>query len=121
MATIPSRTTDSPGNQHRRRHDLLEGMDLELANRMLDVVARIPVGKVATYGDVAARAGSRSARLAGYVLAQFSDESIPWHRVLRANGTPAPHLAAEQTRRLRAEQVEVVNGRVDLRVFRWRD
>lgn len=88
---------------------------------MLDVVARIPVGKVATYGDVAARAGSASARLAGYVLAQLSDESTPWHRVVRADGTPAPHLATEQIGRLRAEQVQVVNGRVDLRIFRWRD
>jgi alkylated DNA nucleotide flippase Atl1 len=96
-------------------------MDLELAHRMLDVVARIPAGKVSTYGDVAARAGSRSARLAGYVLAQLSDENTPWHRVLRANGTPAPHLATEQIRRLRDERVEVVDGRVDLRVFRWRD
>jgi alkylated DNA nucleotide flippase Atl1 len=96
-------------------------MDMDLAHRMLDVVAQIPSGRVATYGDVAARAGSASPRLAGFVLSQLADEDTPWHRVLRANGTPAAHLATEQIRRLRAEQVEVVDGRVDLKKFRWRD
>jgi alkylated DNA nucleotide flippase Atl1 len=96
-------------------------MDMDLAHRMLDVVAQIPAGRVATYGDVAARAGSASPRLAGFVLSQLADEEPPWHRVLRANGTPAAHLAAEQIRRLRAENVEVVDGRVDLKRFRWRD
>ncbi len=94
-------------------------MDMELAQRMLDVVAQIPTGRVATYGDIAARAGSRSPRLAGYVLAQLSDDDTPWHRVLRADGTPAPHLAAEQLRRLRLEQVESVDGRVSLARYRW--
>ena len=96
-------------------------MDMELAHRMLDVVAQIPSGRVATYGDVAARAGSASPRLAGFVLSQLADEDTPWHRVLRANGTPAAHLAAEQIRRLLAENVEVVDGRVDLKKFRWHD
>lgn len=94
---------------------------MDLAQRMLDVVAQIPPGKVATYGDVAARAGSRSPRLAGFVLAQLSDEDTPWHRVLRASGVPVPHLAAEQLGRLRAEGVTSHDGRVDLRKFRWRD
>jgi methylated-DNA-protein-cysteine methyltransferase-like protein len=94
-------------------------MDMELAQRMLDVVAEIPKGRVATYGDIAARAGSRSPRLAGYVLAQLSDDDTPWHRVLRADGTPAPHLAAEQLRRLRVERVESVDGRVSLARYRW--
>jgi methylated-DNA-protein-cysteine methyltransferase-like protein len=96
-------------------------MDMELAQRMLDVVSAIPAGKVATYGDIAARAGSRSPRLAGFVLAQLAEENTPWHRVLRANGTPAPHLAAEQLQRLRAENVQVSDGRVDLRRYRIRD
>ncbi len=60
-----------------------------------------------------------SARLAGWVLSNLSDESLPWHRVLRANGTPAPHLVEEQSRRLVAEGIDVRNGRVDLRRYRW--
>jgi alkylated DNA nucleotide flippase Atl1 len=96
-------------------------MDMDLAHRMLDIVAQIPSGRVATYGDVAARAGSASPRLAGFVLSQLADDDTPWHRVLRANGTPAAHLAVEQLRRLRAEHVEVTDGRVDLTKFRWKD
>ncbi len=94
---------------------------MELAGRMLDVVATIPPGRVSTYGDVAARAGSRSPRLAGFVLSNLADEHTPWHRVLRSDGTPAPHLADEQLARLRAEGVLATGGRVDLRRYRWRD
>jgi methylated-DNA-protein-cysteine methyltransferase-like protein len=96
-------------------------MDMELARRMLDVVESIPAGQVATYGDIAARAGSRSPRLAGFVLAQLADDDTPWHRVLRADGTPAPHLAVEQLQRLRAENVQVHDGKVDLTRFRIKD
>ncbi len=95
-------------------------MDMALAHRMLDAVARIPPGRVATYGDIAAAAGSASPRLAGFVLSQLADEQTPWHRVLRANGTPAPHLAGEQLALLRAEGVPAVDGRINLRTFRWR-
>lgn len=94
---------------------------MELAQRMLDVVATVPPGRVTTYGEVAVRAGSRSPRLAGFVLANLADEDTPWHRVLRSNGTPAPQLAAEQLARLRAEGVLAVDGRVDLRRYRWSD
>lgn len=93
-------------------------MDMELANRMLEIIAAIPAGSVATYGDVAARAGSRSPRLAGRVLAELSDEDTPWYRVLPANGRPAPHLATEQLRLLASEGVRICDGRVDMRRFR---
>ena len=92
---------------------------MELAHRMLDAVAQIPPGRVATYGDIAAMAGSRSPRLAGYVLSQLADEQTPWHRVLRADGTPAPQVAVEQRQRLLNEGVDMTDGKVDLRRFRW--
>jgi alkylated DNA nucleotide flippase Atl1 len=112
--------TDIIARAAQRENDVFTRvMDMELAHRMLDVVAQIPAGAVATYGDVAARAGSRSARLAGFVLSHLSDDDTPWHRVVRANGTPAPQLAREQISRLRSEGVEVVNGRVNLRRYRW--
>lgn len=90
-----------------------------LAERILDMVAAVPPGRVATYGDIAARAGTPSPRLVGRVLAELSDEGTPWYRILRANGTPAPHLLAEQCALLRAEGVVTVGGRVDLRRYRW--
>ena len=90
----------------------------DFTHRVLSALRRIPAGQVATYGDIAARAGSRSPRLAGFVLAQLADDDTPWHRVLRADGTPAPHLADEQLQRLRAENVRVQGGKVDLKRFR---
>ena len=94
-------------------------MDTEIAERMLDAVASVPPGRVVTYGDVAAMAGSTSPRLAGRVLAEMADESTPWHRVLRADGTPASSIAARQLALLAAEGVASVNGRIDLRRYRW--
>lgn len=88
---------------------------------MLDVVRDIPPGTVATYGDVAARAGSASPRFAGWVLAHLSDEDTPWHRVVRADGRLVATLLDEQTRRLRTEGVGVDDGRVDLRKHRLRE
>lgn len=93
---------------------------MQLAERILDVVASVPPGRVTTYGDVAALAGTPSPRLVGRVLADLSDDDTPWHRVLRANGTPAAHLRDEQCARLRAEGVTIVSGRVSLRRYRWR-
>ncbi|WP_029135228.1 MGMT family protein [Nakamurella lactea] len=95
-------------------------MDMELAARMLEVVGSIPPGRVCTYGDVAAAAGSPSPRLAGRVLAELSDDDTPWYRVLRANGTFAPHVAARQAELLRAEGVEVTGDRISLRSYRYR-
>lgn len=82
------------------------------------MVASIPAGAVATYGDVADLAKAPSPRLVGRVLSEDGND-LPWHRVLRANGTPAPHLAEEQLALLRAEGVLADGERVDLRTYRW--
>lgn len=47
-----------------------------------------------------------------------SDE-LPWHRVLRADGTPAPHLRERQLQLLRSEGVPMRGERVDMRAARW--
>jgi methylated-DNA-protein-cysteine methyltransferase-like protein len=86
-------------------------MDDETVERVRAVVAAIPPGRTCSYGEVAARAGLRSARLVGRVLAEDGAD-LPWHRVLRADGTCASHLAAEQSARLRAEGVSMVDGRL---------
>ncbi|HET8589328.1 MAG TPA: MGMT family protein [Nakamurella sp.] len=91
-----------------------------LAERILDVVASVPRGRVTTYGDIAALAGTPSPRLVGRVLAELSDDATPWHRVLRADGTPAPHLVERQCELLRIEGVPAAAGRVNLRRYRWR-
>jgi len=71
-----------------------------------------------TYGDVAEFAGTRSARMVGRVLAQ-DGATVPWHRVVRADGGLAEHLYHEQRQRLLAEGVRFRGDRVDLPEFRW--
>jgi methylated-DNA-protein-cysteine methyltransferase-like protein len=91
--------------------------------RVWQVVASIPLGRVATYGDVAAQAGlPRGARYVGSVLRELPAGSrLPWHRVLNASGRLSvdPLTAREQRERLESEGVAFVAGRVDLRRFGW--
>jgi methylated-DNA-protein-cysteine methyltransferase-like protein len=92
--------------------------DDSLPLRILGCVESIPPGRVMTYGDVAEYVGSRAPRMVGRVLANDGG-TVPWHRVLRADGTCADHLRDEQRQRLIAEGVRFHNGRVDLRAYRW--
>ena len=85
---------------------------------VLDLVDRIPPGRVLTYGDVAGHLGMGSPRQVGQVLARHVHE-VPWHRVVMADGRPAPHQPDEHLARLRAEGVPVTAGRVDLSRARW--
>ncbi len=86
-------------------------------------IAAIPPGRVASYGQIAARAGLPGrARLVGKALRETPDGlDLPWHRVLRANGSIALARGSrgfrEQSRRLRAEGVEVRDGRVPMAAF----
>ena len=85
---------------------------------MLACVESIPAGRVMTYGDVAEFCGSHAPRLVGRVLAEDGG-TVPWWRVLRADGTPAAHLFDEQRQRLIAEGVRFNGDRVDLKAYRW--
>lgn len=86
--------------------------------RVRAAISAIPRGAVATYGDIAAIAGAPSPRLVGRILNEDGHD-LPWHRVLRANGTPAPHLRHRQLELLRAEGVLANGEKVDLRKYRW--
>jgi alkylated DNA nucleotide flippase Atl1 len=86
-------------------------VDAETAERVREVILAIPPGHTLSYGEVAARAGVPSARQVGRLLSE-DGQDLPWHRVHRADGRFAPHLAGEQSARLRAEGVTVVDGRV---------
>lgn len=59
------------------------------------LVAAIPLGRVSTYGDIAALAGLSSPRIVGWIMRTDSSD-LPWHRVIRASGRPAQHLATRQ-------------------------
>lgn len=97
-------------------------------DKVYEIVKRIPRGKVATYGQIAAITGSpRASRAVGYALhLNPSPGMIPCHRVVNRDGRPAPAFAfgGEQAqRRLLAEEgVEFdADGNVDLDRFLARD
>jgi alkylated DNA nucleotide flippase Atl1 len=81
----------------------------------LQILARVratPPGFVRSYGDVSPGAP----RVAGLVLADCSDPRVPWHRIVRADGSLA--LGERQRELLEAEGVPFVGARVDMRVAR---
>jgi len=74
-----------------------------------ELVRSIPRGKTMSYGDVALWLGKPGGARA-VVRALYATEGLPWWRVIRADSTLAPEVAAEQARRLRTEGL-VVRGR----------
>lgn len=90
-----------------------------------NVVAEIPSGRVATYGQIARIAGlGQRARLVGYALHNTPDDlNLPWHRVINAQGRISFPPGSENYRRqralLEAESIEFIQGRLDLSVYRW--
>lgn len=85
------------------------------------IVSAVPAGKVTTYGDVAALAGSPShARLVGRILAAIGmDSDVPCHRVVNAQGRPAPHWHRQRPLLESEGVVFNQNGLIDMRRFRW--
>ena len=86
-----------------------------LHDRALQILRRVrgtPPGFVRTYGDVSPGAP----RVAGAVLHACEDPAVPWHRIVRADGS----LAKGQRQRslLEAEGVPFSGARVDMRVAR---
>jgi methylated-DNA-protein-cysteine methyltransferase related protein len=85
----------------------------EQVEQVRALVASIPAGRVATYGDVAAAAGLSSPRIVGWIMRTDSSD-LPWHRVITASGRPAKHLTTRQLELLRAEGILAVDARVAL-------
>lgn len=90
--------------------------------RVLTVVRRIPVGRVATYGDVAALAGRpRAARAVGTIM-KGSAPDVPAHRVIAAGGKLGGYGGNETLKQalLMAEGIALHRSRVPLARYRWR-
>lgn len=87
--------------------------------RIWTQIAAVPVGAIASYGEIARRAGlPRRARLVAQALRAAPDDlALPWHRILRSDGRiafkPGSSPFRRQKRLLEAEGVSVAkNGRV---------
>ncbi len=87
----------------------------EYREAVLDIVARIPAGRAATYGLIAEvlrdRWGVGGPRQVGTVLSR-SGGQVPWWRVVNAAGLPPAHSRSEALKRLRAEGC-ALNGEGD--------
>ena len=95
--------------------------------RVYALVARIPRGRVATYGQIAKLLGApRSARIVGWAMHGSPEGArIPCHRVIQQGGTCSPNFRVgdpgAQRRLLEAEGVRfLLDGRVDLEAHLWR-
>ena len=108
---------------HQKREGLYE--------EVYKIVRKVPKGKVATYGQVAKKLGTRDPRKVGWALAGNSDDKTPCHRVVNKEGKVAENFGKsleleklqgwkEQKRRLESEGVKFVDERhVDLEKHLW--
>lgn len=96
------------------------GLPTAYAERVLDLVAAIPPGRVMAYGDIAAAIGEHGPRQVGTVMSRWGG-GVPWHRVVRASGEPAQCHELTALALLRAEGVPLRpdGTRVDMARARW--
>ncbi len=94
------------------------------SSQVYHLVASIPLGKVSTYGDIAALAHLTTPRSVGYLLHYNPDpDHIPCHRVVNAQGKCAKNFAFGfedvQKQLLKAEGISFIGDRVDMKAHRW--
>jgi methylated-DNA-protein-cysteine methyltransferase-like protein len=91
--------------------------------RVYRLVAKIPSGRVATYGQIASMVPGCTARQVGYALAATPDGiDIPWHRVINARGEVSTRSGggeSGQKKLLADEGIVFLEGRVRLQDYGW--
>jgi alkylated DNA nucleotide flippase Atl1 len=90
---------------------------LDVDEAVFDVVDRIPPGRVSTYGAIGRLVGVGPRRVARALSS--GGGAVPWYRVVRADGTAAEPVRAQQLELLAGEGVPVRRGRVDLASVAW--
>jgi alkylated DNA nucleotide flippase Atl1 len=86
---------------------------------VFDVVEAIPRGRVSTYGAVGRLIGVGPRRVARALAG--GGGAVPWHRVVRADGTAAEPVRVRQLELLAGEGVPLRGSRVDLSAVGWPD
>jgi alkylated DNA nucleotide flippase Atl1 len=119
-STSRPRATPASGRGRGGDRDPGVGLPTPFAESVLDLIEQIPSGRVMSYGDVAAVLGSGGARAVGTVMARFGS-GVPWHRVIRSDGSPPAGHEAEALRRHRREGTPLTASgtRVDMAAARW--
>ena len=93
--------------------------------RIYEVVARIPSGTVATYGQIARHLGiPNGARTVGWAM-RHCPEGLPWHRVVNASGQTSRRASdGHRMQRTQLEEEGVIfslHDRIDLDAYGWKD
>ena len=101
-------------------------MELDLYQKIHQIISLIPSGKVATYGQIAEIVGRCTARMVGYATSAIPhDSDIPWQRVINYRGGISQRSCGSggllQQKLLEAEGIVFnQNGRTDLKQYRWK-
>ena len=96
-----------------------------MQEKVYEIVKQIPYGKVATYSQIAEKLGNKKlARVVGNILHNNPDEkNIFCYKIVNSKGYLAKNYAfggiEKQKRRLESENIEVVNNKVDLKIYLW--
>ena len=106
--------------------EMAESIVKELAPMIFQVIAQIPYGRVASYGQIARLAGiPKHSRLVGYVLKHMdADSSLPWYRVINSQGKISLSKLNDQGQNIQAqllmaEGILVIEDKVKMKVFQW--
>ena len=97
----------------------------DFTQNVIATIQRIPYGRVATYGQIAAMSGApRRARHVGRILQKYNGpDDLPWHRVINSRGQISlPHFGGYEVQRALLMQEGVVFNEqdvVDLKLFGW--
>ncbi|MFT4820615.1 MAG: methylated-DNA-protein-cysteine methyltransferase-like protein [Candidatus Pseudothioglobus sp.] len=93
----------------------------EFRESVWQLVATIPSGRVATYGQIATLAGApQQSRLVGRILSRLpTDTRLPWYRVINAQGKISNPNLDRQQQLLVQDGIEVKSQRVRLRTYQW--
>ena len=88
-------------------------------------IKAVPVGKVASYGQIASIAGIQRGHrvVAAFLKQQEEYQDLPWHRIIRADGRSGfpqgSKMFYEQIERLISDGVILRNSKVDMKTFAW--
>ncbi|MFT7244277.1 MAG: methylated-DNA-protein-cysteine methyltransferase-like protein [Candidatus Azotimanducaceae bacterium] len=108
-------------NSIKNTREARQGALQDFRERVWQLVAAIPSGHVATYGQIATLAGlPQQARLVGRILSRLPAESrLPWYRVINSQGKISNPNPKRQQQLLELDGVEVKLLRVKLRSYQW--
>ena len=95
------------------------------SKRVIEIIQKIPAGKIATYGQIATLAGNnKAARQISRILHSSSDKyDLPWHRVINSKGKISMKSGdgfEMQKAMLESEGIQVIADRIDLAKYQWK-